>query len=445
MYGLGLSGLAASRLLLSRGVEVVAVDERPEDQLKLGSLRETPGFQLVAGGELKTLPANLDGIVVSPGVPSDKALLEAARQAGLSVISEVELAFPLLDGPVIGITGTNGKSTTTELTGAILRAAGRDVEVCGNIGEPISGRVDGPEGRVFVVELSSFQLENLETFQPEVAALLNLSPDHLDRYASFDDYVAAKGEIFRNQGAENLAVINGDDPAVVALTARARARRRMFSRSSEVKDGCFLADGTVWEAVPGEAPSALFERRDLGLDGAHNLENAMAASLLARPFGAESSHLKVALKSFQGLPHRMERIGKGGRVAFYNDSKGTNVAATAKSLEDLPDGSVHLILGGVHKGDDPSLLAGLIQRKARRLYLIGESASVFGAALEGVVPGETSGTLEKAVASASRQAAPGEVVLLSPACASFDQFSSYAQRGEAFRALVSALPEAIHG
>lgn len=445
MYGLGLSGLAASRLLLSRGVEVVAVDDRPEDKLRLGDLREASGFELVTGGELKALPANLDGVVVSPGVPSEKPLLQAARQAGLAVISEVELAFPLLDGPVIGITGTNGKSTTTELTGAILRVAGRAVEVCGNIGEPISGRVDGPKGRLFVVELSSFQLENLVTFQPDAAALLNLSPDHLDRYEGFEAYVAAKGEIFRNQGPENVAVVNGDDPAVVAMTAQARARRRMFSRSSEVEDGCFLADGTVWEAVPGAAPSALFQREDLSLDGAHNLENAMAASLLARRFGAESNHLKVALGGFQGLPHRMERVGEGGRVAFYNDSKGTNVAATSKSLEDLPDGSVHLILGGVHKGDDPRLLADLVRRKVRRLYLIGESADTFRSALEGVVAAEVSETLERAVASAAESAEAGEVVLLSPACASFDQFSNYAQRGDAFRSMVSALPEAIHG
>ena len=260
-----MSGLAATRLLLSRGVEVVGVDERPESELSLGDLPAAPGFQLAAGRELAAIPAGVDGVVVSPGVPSDKALLQAARCSELAVISEVELAFPLLQGPVIGITGTNGKSTTTELTGAILRAAGKPVEVCGNIGEPISGRVEGPEGRFFVVELSSFQLENLVTFHPRAAVCLNLSPDHMDRYRSFEDYAAAKGEIFSNQTAEDVAVVNGDDPGVVALSARARARRRFFSRSNEVADGCFLAEDTVWEAVPGEAPAALFGRQDLRL------------------------------------------------------------------------------------------------------------------------------------------------------------------------------------
>ncbi len=445
VYGLGVSGCAAARLLLGRGVQVAAVDRRNREEIDLAGLADRAGLELFLGQEPEELPPGIEGVVVSPGVPPDRPLLRAARRAGLPVISEVELAFPLLKGPVIGITGTNGKSTTTELTGAILRAAGHRVEVCGNIGEPISGRAEGPEGRVFVVELSSFQLENLSTFRPQTAALLNLSEDHLDRYESFEAYAAAKLHLFQNQESEDVAVLNADDASVVSRAEKLRARHRFFSRLGEVEDGCFFEDGEVVEAIPGEAPVSLFRREDLPLPGAHNLENAMAATLLARGFGAEPSHLKAAFRGFQGLPHRLQPVGEWHDVSFFDDSKGTNVAATAKSLEDMPDGAVHLILGGLHKGDDPAQLEALVRRKVRRLYLVGAAAPIFSQALAGMAPQEIAGTLDEAVASAAENARAGDVVLLSPACASFDQFSSYAQRGEHFQSLVRALPGGCHG
>jgi UDP-N-acetylmuramoylalanine--D-glutamate ligase len=440
VYGLGLSGRAAARLLLDRGVAVVGVDARPAAELELGELAGRPGFELAPGGEAAELPAGLDGVVVSPGVPPERPLLSAARRRGLPVIAEVELAFPLLAGTVVGITGSNGKSTTTALTGAMLRAAGRAVEVCGNIGEPLAGRVEGPPGRIFVVELSSFQLEAIATFHPRAAALLNLAPDHLDRYGDLAAYGAAKAAIFRNQEAADVAVVNAEDPLVAA--AATRARRRTFSRRGPVPDGCYLAADRVVEVAPGEPPRELFCAADLPLAGVHNLENAMAAALLARALGGEPAALRAALGGFTALPHRLQRVAEIAGVAFYDDSKGTNPAATAKSLEGFADASVHLILGGRNKGADFAELAPVVSRKARRLYLIGEAAGEIAAALGPLAPAERAGTLEAAVAAAAAAALPGEAVVLSPACASFDQFRNFAHRGEEFQRLVRGLPAA---
>jgi UDP-N-acetylmuramoylalanine--D-glutamate ligase len=448
VYGLGVSGLAATRLLRRRGVEVVGVDSRPREALALAELAaeliSDPGVEVRAGADPAGLPADLaagpgkvDALVLSPGVPPDRPLVEAARRAGLPVVAEVELAFPLLDGPVAAITGSNGKSTTTAMTGAMLRAAGREVEVCGNIGDAVSARVEGPAGRLFVVEMSSFQLEAVDTFRPRAAALLNLAPDHLDRYAGLGPYLAAKRRIFARQGPDDVAVVNADDPAVADLAVA--ARRRRFSRLSAVEDGCFVAGDRVVETSPGAEPVELFERSDVPVAGAHNLENAMAAALLARALGAPPAAVRAGLAGFSGLPHRMERVADHGGVVWYDDSKGTNVAATAKSLADLPDGRVHLILGGRAKGDDPAELGPLVAAKARRVYLIGEAAEAFAAALEGTAALEAAGTLERAVASAAGRVRPGDVVLLSPACASFDQFRNYAHRGDRFRELVGSI------
>jgi UDP-N-acetylmuramoylalanine--D-glutamate ligase len=450
VYGLGISGQAAVCLLLDRGdsaTAVTAVDDRPREALDLSPLGEAaddPRLRLLCGPDLETagLPEGLDGMVLSPGVPPDRPWIVAAREAGVSRISEVELAFPLLDGPVVAITGTNGKSTTTELAGAMLRAADRPVEVCGNIGEPVSRRVDGPAGRVFVIEMSSYQLEAVDTFRPRAAAFLNLTPDHLDRYPSFEAYGQAKAALFRRQEAGDTAIFNADDPAVVRLAAAenmGEGRRRWFSRLRTVEDGCYLDGDRVVEVAPEAEPLALFDRGAVPLAGAHNLENAMAAALLARALGAEPEALRTALASFRGLPHRMQKVGEVSGVTFYDDSKGTNLAATAKSLEDLPDGTVHLILGGRAKGDDPAELLDLVRLKARHLYLIGEAAETFRAAYQGMVPLTVTGTLDRAVDAAAQRSRAGEIVLLSPACASFDQFSNYRRRGERFQQLVAEL------
>jgi UDP-N-acetylmuramoylalanine--D-glutamate ligase len=431
VYGLGLSGRAAARLLLDRGVEVVGVDAKPADQLDLGDLAGR--IEVLPGGESAELPADVDGVVLSPGVPPDKPLLEDARRFRVPVVAEVELAHLFLDGPVVAITGSNGKSTTTALTGAMLRAAGLPVEVCGNIGEPLSDKVDGPAGRIFVVEMSSFQIEGIETFKPKAAAFLNLSEDHLDRYRGLDDYAAAKRRLFRDMDEDGIAVLNADDP--VSSGTETRARRRLFSRRRRVEDGCWADAGRIVEVAPGGSEVELFRAADLRISGVHNLENAMAAALLARAMGAEPAALREALAGFTGLPHRLQAVGERDGVVWYDDSKGTNPDASSKSLEGFPDGSVHLILGGRNKGADLSVLAPVVRRKARRVYLIGEAAGDFDRVL-GDVPRETAGTLDRAVRSAAKRAKAGEAVVLSPACASFDQFRSYVHRGQVFQELV---------
>jgi UDP-N-acetylmuramoylalanine--D-glutamate ligase len=442
VYGLGLSGRAAARLLLSRGVAVVGVDEKPEEKLDLGDLAGR--IELRAGAVPAELFTPVDGVVVSPGVPMDRPLLEDARRRGLPVIAEVELAFPFLDGPIIAITGSNGKSTTTALTGDMVRAAGHAVEVCGNIGEPLAGLVDGPAGRVFVVELSSFQIEGLATFKPMAAALLNISEDHLDRYADLAEYTAAKKRLFRDQDAGGIAVLNADDPETLEVATA--ARKRCFSRRGPVTDGCWTdADGKVVEVTPGAPDVELFHASEVPLAGVQNLENAMAAALLARAVGAEPAAIRAALAGFQGLPHRLQRVGERGGVVFYDDSKGTNPAATAKSLEGFADGTVHLILGGRNKGADLGVLTPIVRQKARRVYLIGESAGELEQSLGGAVPLERAETLERAVRSAAGQASDGEAVVLSPACASFDQFRNFVHRGESFQALVRQIVGGPHG
>jgi UDP-N-acetylmuramoylalanine--D-glutamate ligase len=470
VYGLGLSGRAAARLLLGRGVAVAAVDDRPDADP--GELAAEPGFELLAGAQAAALGggadqsaalggsgsdaawAGIDAVVTSPGVPPDRPVLAAARRRGLPVLAEVELAFPLLNGPVVAITGTNGKSTTTALTGALLAAEGLSVEVCGNIGEPLAARVEGPPGRIFVVELSSFQIDGLDTFRPRAAAFLNLTEDHLDRYHDLAAYAASKRRLFRRQGAGDLAVLNADDPitrTTLAAADRAAAgagapkprcaaiRRRLFSRRGAVEDGCYLAaGGTVVEVAPGQPARELFAAAAVPLAGVQNLENAMAAALLARGMGASPEAVRQGLAGFVGLPHRMQRVAARHGVTWYDDSKGTNPAATIKSLEGFADGTVHLILGGRNKGADFAPLVPAVRAKARRLYLIGEAAAEIEQALAGAAPMELCGTLDRAVPAASRRARPGEAVVLSPACASFDQFRNFAHRGEVFQQVVRA-------
>ncbi len=446
VYGLEKSGTAAARFLLDRGVEVLGVDRKPASEITLGSLTANPGFSTLASESeaLEGLPVGLDGVVVSPGVPLDRPLLRAARAAGLPVIGEVELAFPFLDGPVVAITGSNGKSTTTLLAGEMLAASGRDVVVCGNIGTPIcstlSDAAETSRGRTYVIELSSFQIESLVHFRADAAALLNVAEDHLDRYPSFASYGDAKRALFRQMLGSDIAVLNADDPETLAVATA--ARRRTFSRLSRASDGCHLEDGAVVEIDPDLGRTELFEAREVRLAGVHNLENAMAAALLARALGAGPAALSRALASFRGLPHRLERVAEKAGVVWFDDSKGTNPAATAKSLEGFGDASVHLILGGLNKGADFSVLAPLVRAKAVRLYLIGKASEELAQALAGTAPIERSENLANAVEAAAANARQGENVVLSPACASFDQFQNFEDRGRQFQALVHRVSDA---
>ncbi|HEV7671663.1 MAG TPA: UDP-N-acetylmuramoyl-L-alanine--D-glutamate ligase [Thermoanaerobaculia bacterium] len=448
VYGLKVSGLAAARFLRRRGVAVIGVDQKRAEELDLGSLANDPGVELRLGADSATrlgLLDRLDAVVVSPGVPMDQPLIHEARAEGLPVIAEVELAFPALEAEGVNlaaITGSNGKSTVTEMLGAILSAAGRRVEVCGNIGTPVSDRVDRVDaetgtqapGRAFVVELSSFQIEGIDRFRPDAAALLNISEDHLDRYPSLAAYADAKKRLFARMRPDGVAVLNADDP--LTLDVETAARRRLFSRSGPVADGCQLENGWVVEVEPDGRKTPLFAVMDVPLAGLQNVENAMAAALLARALGAGAGAIRSALLAFSGLPHRLERVGEHDGVVWYDDSKGTNPAATMKSIEGFPDGSVHLILGGRNKGADLSLLAPLVARKARRVYLIGESADDFARVLSGAAPLDLVGTLDRAVQAAAGNVRSGEVVVLSPACASFDQFRNFEHRGHVFQELV---------
>ncbi len=437
VYGLGISGVAAARLLRVQGVRVVGVDRQGVDRLELEELETDRGFELLVGEEPSHLPEDIDGVVVSPGVCRDRPLLEAARRAGIPVIAEVELGHAFVNGPVIGITGSNGKSTTTALTAALLASSDLSVEVCGNIGRPLTACLDGDSERIFVAELSSFQLETIDTFHPLAAALLNISVDHLDRHRDLGSYVAAKQRLFANQRGDDVAVINADDPLVARVAVA--SRRRLFSRLGPVDDGCFLEGDRVLEVEPGAPVTPLFETHDLAIPGTHNLENAMAAALLARALHADPAAFGAALGAFSGLPHRLELVADRHGVRWFDDSKGTNVGATLKSLEGFPDRTVHLILGGRDKGSDFGMLVAGVGRKARRVYLIGEAAERLEASLASTAPLERSGDLAAAVRASAGKARSGEVVLLSPACASFDQFPSFNERGEHFQEQVRAL------
>ena len=387
---------------------VIGVDRR--EDIDAGRLREA-GVEVVLGADDPELLDGVDLIVKSPGVPPAAPLAAAARERGLTFWSEVELGFRLLDNPILGVTGTNGKTTTSELLGAIFRAAGKDVAVAGNVGRPLSGLDGAIDGEAWVVcELSSFQLENIDTFRPRVAVLLNLAPDHLDRYESLDDYRAAKLRIFENQTAEDVAVVPRDFGSIPG-----GARRIEFSLADDLP-----AD----PSIPGE----------------HNRENAAAATAAARAAGLSDDAIAAGLSSFPGVPHRLELVREIRGVRFVNDSKATNPEAAERALSAYPPG-IRLILGGSRKG----IPFGQLAKRAAgagvaQAYLIGDSADEIAEALaaEGV-RFTYSRDLSTAVQDAFRDAEPGDVVLLSPACASYDQFTDFEERGDRFRELVEAL------
>ena len=408
MLGLARSGEAAAVALARRGVRVVGVDR--DESLDVGRLREA-GVEVVLGAVDPALLDGVDLLVKSPGVPSEAPLAAAARSRGLTIWSEVELGSRLLANPVVGVTGTNGKTTTSELLGAVFRAAGRPVAVAGNVGRPLTG-LDGAiaEDAWIVCELSSFQLEDIESFRPEVAVLLNLTPDHLDRHGDLEAYRAAKLRIFENQGPEDVAVVPrgfGEVPG---------AARRVE----------FAAD----DALPAEPR----------IPGDHNRENAAAATAAARAAGIDDDAIAEALRTFAGVAHRLELIREIDGVRWVNDSKATNPEAAERALGAYPPG-LRVILGGSLKG---SSFAGLARRASAsgvaRAYLIGEAADEIAEALAAAgVRFQHSRDLERAVADARAEAETGDVVLLSPACASYDQFRDFEERGERFRALVEAL------
>jgi UDP-N-acetylmuramoylalanine--D-glutamate ligase len=443
VVGLGRSGLSASELLLRRGAVVRGSDRRPLAELdpRVEAL-ESRGLEVVVGSQPPELVTGMDLLVVSPGVPPDLALLERARELGVPIWGELELGFREMrgTGTVVAVTGTKGKSTTSTLIAEMLRRAGREVRLAGNIGAPLVGELEGatPE-TVFVLEVSSFQLEHVVTFRPRVAVLLDVSPDHLDWHPSFEHYVAAKRRIFDRQEAGDWAVVYGGNPLTVDMADKARSRKLYFDldclgdRLPHVHlEGPWIVrheDGTT---------TALASLEEFQLLGRHNRLNAMAASATAALLGASGEALEEALEQFQGLPHALEPVAEVGGVRFFNDSKATNVTSVRAALESF-DGGILLILGGRFKGGDLRDLRELVARKVKRVLAIGESREMVREALEGTAPVTICGDLEEAVREAHRAAVPGDVVLLSPAGSSFDMFRDYRERGETFRAIVRRL------
>lgn len=442
VVGLARSGVAAALLLARHGEEVVATDRKGAGELQEEALKlQAAGVKLELGGHHAATFAHASRIVVSPGVPWDLAELQAARAAGVSVVAEIELAFEHLQGTVAAVTGTKGKSTTTAALGAMLKEAGRDTRVGGNIGEALSSLVDGStKDTVFAVEVSSFQLEGVSRFRPHVAVFLNLSADHLDRHPSLEAYAAAKARLFVNQTGDDFAVVNGEDARVLALARAGRARVVPFYSQGAPKaatEGAFFAEGMAWLRCFGR-DEALFARKNVRLPGAHLALDVLAAATAARLLGASAEAIARAVGTFRGVEHVLELVATVDGVDYYNDSKATNVDAAGKSLAAFPR-PVLLILGGRYKGGDFADLAPALRAHGKLVLAIGEAQERIVASLRGVVPVDRSSSLREAVERARSAAAPGDVVLLAPACSSFDMFRDYADRGRQFKEEVRRL------
>jgi UDP-N-acetylmuramoylalanine--D-glutamate ligase len=423
VVGMGLSGVAAVKLLRREGAIVRAVDEKQKG--------EVAGVSIEPQNEAALRDTEL--VVISPGVPADLDLLAPVRERGIPVIGELELAAPYLQGPTIGITGTNGKTTTTALTGHILRASGIACQVGGNIGTaPAEMVATSRPDQWNVLELSSFQLETIETFRADIAACLNVTQNHLDRHHTFQNYANSKARLFETQSGGDLAVLNADDPVTVSFALRMQAQAVWFSGTHPVS-GAWL-DGNMVRMDASE----LLDVRDLRVRGRHNYENVMAAALIARRVGARRDQIAHAAATFAPVEHRLEFVREIAGVAYYNDSKATSVDATLKAISAFP-GGLWIILGGKDKGSDYTVLRDPLRARARAALLIGAAAAKIESHLGDAVPVLRCGTLASAVDQAARSATPGDTVLLAPACSSFDQFESFEHRGRVFKDLVNGL------
>jgi UDP-N-acetylmuramoylalanine--D-glutamate ligase len=425
VVGMARSGVAAAQLLVEKGAKVTAVDQKPV--FVPGVTVEPQSDDAFAGADL---------IVLSPGVPPDVDVVEAARRRGVRVIGELELASWFIQGEIIGITGANGKTTTTALTGHILQACGIPAQVGGNIGTPPASMVNTSRaGQWNVLELSSFQLETTESFRAHIGAALNVTPDHLDRHYTMEKYAEAKARLFVNQREEDYAVLNAGDPICRGFAARGAGKPVWFSSTQEVSPGAFLDGGSIM--LDGRP---LMAAAEVPLRGLHNLENTMSAAVIANLAGATPAEIRAAVMTFPGVEHRLEFVREWNGVAWYNDSKATNVDAALKAVAAFP-GGLWIILGGKDKGGDYSPMAGPLRRKARAALLIGAAAVKIESQLHDAARVVRCGTLEAAVAEASAHATRGDTVLLAPACASFDQFDSFEHRGREFKRLVKELGE----
>lgn len=447
VVGLGKSGVASALFLKAHGARVTASDTKSGDELR----NEIPvlldhGITVETGGHGERTFREQDLIVVSPGVPVDAPLLQQARSLGEVVIGEIELAAQFLRGPIVAITGSNGKTTTTTLTGEILTAAGLPTLVGGNIGTPaISLAQRAVSETAIVLEVSSFQLETIQAFHPKIAVVLNVTPDHLDRHKTLEIYANAKARIFENQSPNDFAVLNADDATCAAMAQRTQAEVFWFSRQNEVRQGAWVHEGKILFRRKAEQRE-IMELSEIPLKGAHNLENVLAAVCAGVLMDCAPEKIREAVRNFKAVEHRLEFVATIGGVDYYNDSKATNVDATMKALESFP-ANIHLILGGKDKGSDYSVLDDLLRKRVKRVYTIGAAA----AKIESQIISPKSGgpeilraeTLENAIRKASALAQPGDVVLLAPACASFDQFKSYEHRGQVFKEIVRGLAQTL--
>lgn len=440
VVGLGKSGLAAALFLRHKGAQVTVSDVRSADALakEIPTLLEE-GIMVEAGGHGLLTFRRQDLIVVSPGVPLNTPELMQARNFGLPIIGELELAARFLKGKILAITGSNGKTTTTALAGEILKQAGLPTLVGGNIGVPVVSLIEeSTEDTWSVLEVSSFQLETTEQFHPSIAVILNITPDHLDRHGSFENYALAKERIFATQRKNDCAVLNADNARAAEAASRSNAPVHWFSLEHSVRQGAWVQDGyVVYRSAPEAETEQVMPLGKIPLKGEHNVENVLAAVCAARLAGVPGAVIAGAIEKFQAVEHRLEYVATVRGVDFYNDSKATNVDATAKAIAAFSSG-IHLILGGKDKGSDYTTLSQLLRERVCAVYTIGSAAAKIESQLRGVVALHSCETLENAVNTAAAAAHPGQVVLLAPACSSFDQFENYEHRGRVFKKLVNS-------
>jgi UDP-N-acetylmuramoylalanine--D-glutamate ligase len=440
ILGLARSGVAAAMELTNLGAKVTASDMKSREELKDTVFLESRGVELVYGGHPLTLLNKCDLIVISPGVPSDLEILKEARKRDIPVISELELGFRFAKAPIIAVTGTNGKTTTTTLIGEILKNDGKNITLAGNIGIPLVREVEKAENKDYlVVEVSSFQLENIMHFKPRISVLLNITEDHLNRHKTFENYIEAKARLLENQTEEDYAVLNYDDPIVRSLIKRVKPRILLFSQKEELIRGIYIKNGVIVIRENGKIYPIL-KAEELGIKGSHNLENALAAVCVAWICRINLNNMAETLKDFRGVEHRLEYVAIIAGVKFINDSKATNPNAAQKAIEALKEPIV-LIAGGYDKKSDYSGLIKAFDGKVKKLILIGDTAqAIESCALNhGFYEIEKSSSMQEAVKLGYNAALPGDVVLLSPACASWDMFESFEERGRIFKESVHSL------
>ncbi len=443
VVGLGVSGLWTARWLGRQGAGVTVSEIRSEqelDQKALEELRDTK-VTLETGGHKEETFLGADLIIVSPGVPHDMPLLREAIQRGVRVMGELEFASRLIQTPIIAVTGTNGKTTVTEFVGLMLRRGGLECFVGGNIGTPLMAYVAGEQQADYlVIEVSSFQLDTIETFCPFISVILNVSPDHLDRYSSYQAYVESKLRIFENQGAGSYLILNDDDPTLSATKPSTQVS--VLRYGIEKKEGRHaVLDGKQVKTNLNDTEDIWFSLESFGLLGGHNLENLLGSVLVGLEAGLSPGVIQAAIEGFKGLPHRLEKVGEFDKVLFYNDSKATNVDAAVKAVQSL-DRCLILIAGGRDKGADYGPLVRASKGRVRGCVFLGEARELLAKSFDGVIPYSMAGDMEEAVSRAFSIARPEDVVLLAPACSSFDMFSDYSHRGRVFRRAVEKL---VHG